>query len=102
MADVTVKNPGPAVAAAPSSGSAPVSAVVLLFAFLVSSPALAAPVELVLWHSYTGIEREAFDEILAGFSAAHPSTERSYDSEIPKIWSSTSELFHKPVWISRT
>ncbi|HEY3448160.1 MAG TPA: extracellular solute-binding protein [Myxococcales bacterium] len=36
-----------------------------------SASASAAPVELVLWHSYTGAERETLDEIVKGYNAAH-------------------------------
>jgi ABC-type sugar transport system permease subunit/maltose-binding protein MalE len=39
---------------------------------LSATPAVAAPVELVLWHSYSGAERDVFDEILKGYNASHP------------------------------
>ncbi len=37
-----------------------------------AAPVPAGPVDLVLWHSYSGAERNVFEEILKGFNEAHP------------------------------
>ena len=39
---------------------------------LLPALALAEPAELSVWHSYRGAEREALEQVLADYDAAHP------------------------------